>query len=218
MQTEEGMGITLVDDLLDWGGRALQDYRPHFGTDRPISSTPPSWYITPRQTFLELIVWNVFFWSALWYMLKRTGFPGPLQLPRRGKRSITGFEKLMGGVVLITLSWVLWYKYKTNTVVYILQPCHIVSVLLIYLCWCSNVRTGSLVFAIFTHTNVGTLLAIGFPDTSDYHRRGYMTHFTVCLYVCVCGWVGVCVCGWVGLCGWVWVCTRILNNAAVCIF
>jgi hypothetical protein len=27
--------------------------------------------------------------------------------------------------------------------------------------------------------NVGTLLALGFPDTGDYYRRGYMPEFTV---------------------------------------
>ena len=62
-----------------------------------------------------------------------------------------------------------------------LQPCHVVSVLLIYLCLCPNVRRGSLGFAIFTHINVGTLLAIGFPDTRDYYRRAYFPTFTVLL-------------------------------------
>ena len=32
---------------------------------------------------------------------------------------------------------------------------------------------------MFTHMNVGTLLALGFPDTGDYYRRGYMPEFTV---------------------------------------
>jgi len=37
-------------------------------------------------------------------------------------------------------------------------------------------------FTVFTHVNVGTLLAIGFPDTRDYYRRDYYPAFTVHIY------------------------------------
>jgi len=40
-------------------------------------------------------------------------------------------------------------------------------------------------FAVFTHVNVGTLLAIGFPDTRDYYRRAYYPEFTVHIYTYV---------------------------------
>jgi len=136
----------------------------------------------PAQTFIELVCWNVFFWGLLYYILNHTGFPKPLGLPpKSAKRKLSWIDYLLVGTLCMNLVWVVWYKYVTETLIYLLQPCHIVSALLVYLICCTNVRRGSMWFAIFTHINVGTLLAIGFPDTRDYYRRGYWPHFTVCI-------------------------------------
>ncbi|EKX41772.1 hypothetical protein GUITHDRAFT_141763 [Guillardia theta CCMP2712] len=143
--------MNIVDDFLTWGGgtalthQLLTDsimmkdllfkFRPDFPFERPTSSIPASWYISPKQTFGELVVWNLFFWTLTYVIF----------------------------MVLASLLWVLYYKYLTNTVVYILQPCHLVSIMLVYLFWCRDIAHGSLIFSMFTHMNVGTLLALVVP-------------------------------------------------------
>uniref|UniRef100_A0A7S4N1I1 Uncharacterized protein n=1 Tax=Guillardia theta TaxID=55529 RepID=A0A7S4N1I1_GUITH len=171
--------MNIVDDFLTWGGDLLFKFRPDFPFERPTSSIPASWYISPKQTFGELVVWNLFFWTLTYVIFMRCDFRRRLGLPKHGVRKVTYGDVFLGTQVLASLLWVLYYKYLTNTVVYILQPCHLVSIMLVYLFWCRDIAHGSLIFSMFTHMNVGTLLALGFPDLTDYRRRGIYPAFSI---------------------------------------
>mmetsp|Transcript_32869 Transcript_32869/g.87184 ORF Transcript_32869/g.87184 Transcript_32869/m.87184 type:complete len:182 (-) Transcript_32869:3-548(-) len=60
-----------------------------------------------------------------------------------------------------------------------LQPCHVVAILLVYVCVCPDRRLASLLLCVFVHTNLGTFLALATPDTRDYYRRNVMPEATV---------------------------------------
>jgi hypothetical protein len=73
------------------------------------------------QTFIELLCWNLFFWGLLYGILNHTGFPKPLELPKSANRKLSRIDFILAGTLTINLTWVVWYKYYTQTLVYLLQ-------------------------------------------------------------------------------------------------
>eukprot|EP00961_Rhodomonas_salina_P010207 137287-Rhodomonas_salina.1 len=139
----------------------------------PVSSNPPSWFCSPKQTVFELLIWNAFFLGLITYLITVrhldtlatrllcstaclllpclllifSGFLSsrtlpnlnqggdeqvvglkPLGLPKAGKRDVGLIDMLMGLALTVLISFTAWYKYATNTVVYLAQPCHVVTV------------------------------------------------------------------------------------------
>jgi len=115
-----------VSAVAEWGGRQLRAWRPDWDTQRPSSSNPPSWFISPEQTFVECAFWIVAFWVVLIWLIRGPGLK-TLGLPRAGsRRKITTSDKTIAAVVTASLLIIVWYKYVTGTFVYLTQPCHLV--------------------------------------------------------------------------------------------
>jgi hypothetical protein len=51
----------------------------------------------------------------------------PLKLPPRGRRTPDRFDILIGSTLCVSLIIIILYKYVTNTMEYMTQPCHLVS-------------------------------------------------------------------------------------------
>ena len=76
-----------VSAWAEWGGGLLRAWRPDWDSERPRSSNPPSWFMSPEQTFIETIFWNLVFWGVAIALARGPGVK-PLGLPRAGSRRV----------------------------------------------------------------------------------------------------------------------------------
>ncbi|KAI8427836.1 hypothetical protein MSG28_002224 [Choristoneura fumiferana] len=116
----------------------------------------------PRQIIETIIVT-----AACSYILVET-YP-KLTLPQEKcyVKSDRGGKRLL--LILLALLWgmEIGFKFASRTVIYLLNPCHVTTLMQIYLLAAPPSRTVTAVFRIHLNLLNGPLLAFLFPETAS---------------------------------------------------
>eukprot|EP01112_Ceratiomyxa_fruticulosa_P022169 TRINITY_DN8043_c0_g1_i1.p1 TRINITY_DN8043_c0_g1~~TRINITY_DN8043_c0_g1_i1.p1 ORF type:complete len:285 (+),score=44.79 TRINITY_DN8043_c0_g1_i1:743-1597(+) len=129
---------------------------------------PQHWYLSPYQHVIEYFVGNLFFGGLLVLTLLRFRNREETQTKPNTKIERGRWDKVFGFSLLVCLIIQTYYNYLMNPkwVVNMLHPCHIMSLLNLYLIFGSNPNRLHAVFNISLFYTYLTCLALGFPDTS----------------------------------------------------
>uniref|UniRef100_A0A182K242 Transmembrane protein 164 n=1 Tax=Anopheles christyi TaxID=43041 RepID=A0A182K242_9DIPT len=88
-------------------------------------------------------------------------FPGDVSVPSWGKQFLLV-------TMTLTLGVELGFKFATRTVIYILNPCHITTIMQIYLLACNkSTKSSTVLFRLQMNYLNGPLLAFMFPETDS---------------------------------------------------
>ncbi|KAG1181371.1 hypothetical protein G6F36_009935 [Rhizopus arrhizus] len=142
-----------------------------------------SWYNDPRQHGLELLFLATFYASITFILFRRVLKPGKrhykllteFQPPK--KASLT--EKGMTIALASSLSLTLIHKIIRNRVWFMLQPCHISGLLLVFALLYPNKQSPlpHILFNIYLHLQWGALAALAFPDLREHSLIGETFNF-----------------------------------------
>ena len=74
-----------------------------------------------------------------------------LELKQRNMLDPTGIEKFMGLLCSIFMQANLWYKYNTSTLIFLVNPCHIVCIMLIIISFSRySIKTELMALFVFS--------------------------------------------------------------------
>ncbi|KAG1446118.1 hypothetical protein G6F56_009678 [Rhizopus delemar] len=176
--------MSLFEPLLTW----LERFVLAIAADVPIEtdwaqSSYGSWYNEPRQHGLELLFLATFYAMATFLLFRYVMQPGTkyyqllteFQPPQ--KASLT--EKIMTGSLASSLLVTLIHKIIRNRVWFMLQPCHVSGLLLVFSLLYPNKRSllPHVLFNIYLHLQWGALAALAFPDLREHALIGETFNF-----------------------------------------
>lgn len=144
-----------------------------------VTSIIPCWYLSPLQHVWEFVAENLILVPLLlrssraWTVTESATGPSPRL------RALDTAIHASGWVTLVVLAVTLLYKHLTERLVYVLQPCHVMTGVLAWLCFaqpaagagaCGRTPSAHLPSILFNvvclHWVFGCWLAILAPDTS----------------------------------------------------
>ena len=74
-----------------------------------------------------------------------------LELKQRNMLDPTGIEKFMGLLCSIFMQANLWYKYNTSTLIFLVNPCHVVCIMLIVISFSRySIKTELMALFVFS--------------------------------------------------------------------
>ncbi|KAF1798955.1 TMEM164 family-domain-containing protein [Mucor lusitanicus] len=142
-----------------------------------------SWYNEPRQHGLELLFLASFWGFATYMMFCRLLRPGTsnykllteFQVPCRASLTERGMTLSLICSLLLTLT----HKIIRNRVWFMMQPCHMSGVLLLFTLVYPNKRSPipHIFFNIYLHLQWGALAALAFPDLREHTMIGETFNF-----------------------------------------
>ncbi|EPB84092.1 hypothetical protein HMPREF1544_09152 [Mucor circinelloides 1006PhL] len=142
-----------------------------------------SWYNEPRQHGLELLFLASFWGFATYIMFSRLLKPGTknykllteFQVPCRASLTERGMTLSLICSLLLTLT----HKIIRNRVWFMMQPCHMSGVLLLFTLVYPNKRSPipHIFFNIYLHLQWGALAALAFPDLREHTMIGETFNF-----------------------------------------
>ncbi|KAI8096382.1 TMEM164 family-domain-containing protein [Halteromyces radiatus] len=145
-------------------------------------STIGSWYIHPRQHAIELVFLSSSFAFASYYFYGRALGPGTLN-----RYLLTHFvppgqaswmEKGLLASLVASLGVTLTHKMIRKNVLFMLQPCHVNCLLLIFTMMARKTSAlPHILFNIYLHTQWGAIAALVFPDLRDHQYLGETFNF-----------------------------------------
>lgn len=183
-------GAPTVHGAVTSAAQWLEDALPHITRDlgRSVaSSVVPSWFLSPVQHVWEFLVLNSILVPMVLFLTLRAPWevvePAAVAAPtgtRRPRATLVLDTAIAVGkwVVLVTIGATLVYKLLTNRGLYLLQPCHVLNVLLAIICFSSPAAAfkgpaashlPSIAFNVYLHSVYGAWLALAMPDTRDLH-------------------------------------------------
>ncbi|XP_041968418.1 transmembrane protein 164 [Aricia agestis] len=122
-----------------------------------------AYFLSPQRQILETIIVT----SICLYVIKKT------YLKLRISDEVTYIKNDRGGkrllVILLALLWgmEIGFKFASRTVIYLLNPCHVTTLIQIYLLAAPPSKTVTALFRIHLNLLNGPLLAFLFPETAS---------------------------------------------------
>ncbi|XP_016377513.1 transmembrane protein 164-like [Sinocyclocheilus rhinocerous] len=123
-------------------------------------------FLSPRQRIFETLI--IVFISILEVVvaIKKINVPKEVRDVRKdGRRSKedTWGKNLLLVALCMTFGVEVGFKFATKTVIYLLNPCHVVTMVQIFLLACPPCKTAMVIFRLQVHMLNGALLALLFP-------------------------------------------------------
>ncbi|XP_072302652.1 transmembrane protein 164 [Eucyclogobius newberryi] len=123
-------------------------------------------FLAPRQRLIETLI--IVFLSCVEVGVALKNIHVSKDLKVIGKDCIKAKQDSMGKNLLLvglcmTFGIEVGFKFATKTVIYLLNPCHVVTVVQIFLLACPPCKTAMIVFRLQIHMLNGALLALMFP-------------------------------------------------------
>ncbi|ORZ17627.1 transmembrane protein [Absidia repens] len=165
----------------------LEKWMRGFAVDLPDEtdwkqSVQGSWYVHPRQHALELVFLSSTFAFASYQFYWQALGPGTLN-----RYLLTHFvpttkanwsEKLMLSSLIASYGVTLTHKIWRRNVLFMLQPCHVNCLLLIFTMMARKTSAlPHILFNIYLHTQWGGVAALLFPDLRDHKYLGETFNF-----------------------------------------
>lgn len=117
-------------------------------------------FLTSKQRVIETVVYETFTLFVFWKMLGRVSIPRELPAYREG----TGVGKRLLLVLLCLIFGIeIGFKFATKQVIFLLNPCHVVTAIQIYLLAGPPSKRVLCVFRVQNYLLFGALQAIIFP-------------------------------------------------------
>ncbi|CAL1569194.1 unnamed protein product [Knipowitschia caucasica] len=123
-------------------------------------------FLSSQQRIIETFLVVVISIVEIGVALKKIRMSNDLKVV--GKECIKVKEDSMGKNLLLvalcmTFGIEVGFKFATKTVIYLLNPCHVVTMIQIFLLACPPCKTAMVVFRLQVHMLNGALLALMFP-------------------------------------------------------
>jgi len=189
-----------MEQLLLYSGQSLQDAFPHIPNDTGmpmVSSLTPFWYLSPTQHVKELLFVNLGLLPVILLLMRAApwrvilpaaassvahgGKHDTANVPAAASRSLAllrGAAHVGKVVSVLTIISTVVYKASTDRMIYLLQPCHIMNAMLVYLSFATpGSLAGAVVFNFYLHACFGAWLALLQPDTRDLLMPGECASF-----------------------------------------
>ncbi|KAK9696448.1 hypothetical protein K7432_012454 [Basidiobolus ranarum] len=152
----------------------LVDFTKLVSSDMPVetdwsSGYAGSWFLSPRQHTIEfLLYFFVFAFAAVYFYNKGFNNEKAVILPVNASPRTFG-EKLIIFVLSSSLILVVVHKALTDSLIFMLQPCHVSLVILLTILICPKTqKLPHVLFNIYLNIMWGTILALVFPDYRSY--------------------------------------------------
>lgn len=162
--------------MLSTLGQWLRDLFSHIPSDSSAalqSSLIGSWYLHPDRHVWEFVFLNLLCIGVVYYLGRR---PWDVVVPAAAtsRRSATTLDWLTFATCLTLLIATITYKILTERLIYMLQPCHMWLMTLLYLSVTHGVKSSpkggssaldipSIVFNVYIHNTYGAWLALATP-------------------------------------------------------
>ncbi|KAL2080762.1 hypothetical protein ACEWY4_024555 [Coilia grayii] len=122
-------------------------------------------FITRQQRLSESLAIILISIAEVVLALKKINFSQELKelkQERNNKEDSLG-KNLLLVALCMTFGVEVGFKFATKTVIYLLNPCHVVTMVQIFLLACPPCKTAMIVFRLQVHMLNGALLALVFP-------------------------------------------------------
>ncbi|XP_062385004.1 transmembrane protein 164 isoform X2 [Sardina pilchardus] len=122
-------------------------------------------FITRQQRFNESIVIVLLSIAEVVLALKKINFSKELSEIKHGRNNKEDSlgKNLLLVALCMTFGVEVGFKFATKTVIYLLNPCHVVTMVQIFLLACPPCKTAMIIFRLQVHMLNGALLALVFP-------------------------------------------------------
>ncbi|KXS18608.1 hypothetical protein M427DRAFT_53568 [Gonapodya prolifera JEL478] len=169
--TWEYIRANLIDPLAEF----FEDMHPNLPTKPdPKDSLSGSWFLHPSRHITEFFAFNaIFIPAALYYNTKAWNRPSFLR-DVDSKVATAKRQPIVDGIVFGlsagSLTLILLHKYYRNSMIYMLQPCHMSCIAMMYFIWANpKKRSTHTYFNIYITIMWGGWLAMLTPDMRGLH-------------------------------------------------